>query len=143
MCQSGSCVVLPSPCADLGSCPDDDDPCTTALCDPSTGCTQRPVDDGTACDDNNAWTKNDVCQSGVCAGQAPKCPKDNNACTTASCDPANGCGQSPVADGTECDDNLKNRCTDQDVCGGGACAGIAIGVQRMIIRGQVQCRLLE
>lgn len=58
----------PDLCADV-SCPTTD-PCTPRSCDPATGqCTSgAPSPDGTACDDGNAQTANDVCANGLCAG---------------------------------------------------------------------------
>ena len=62
--------------------------------------------DGTACDDNDATTENDVYTNGVCAG------------TTIVVEPT-----TPV-DGTACDDN--NAYTENDVYTNGVCAGTAI-----------------
>src|SRR5205823_4469717 len=55
---------------------DDRNECTADSCDGFGGCLHTPVADGTACNDGNAGTTNDVCQQGTCAG--------TSACTTAS-----------------------------------------------------------
>ena len=96
---------------------DDNNPCTTDSCVPSTGCLFAP--NANACDDGNACTAGDTCGNGTCnAGAAVVC-NDFNACTTDSCSPATGC---VFANNTNpCDDG--NPCTAGDVCGGGVCAG--------------------
>ena len=55
-----------------------------------------PGSDGLPCDDHNACTENDACQSGTCVG-------------------------SVVTDGTACDDG--NVCTQPDTCRAGTCTG--------------------
>lgn len=53
-CQAGKCDGVPKSC-------DDNNPCTSDLCDPPTGlCTQANVADGTACGEGV------TCQAGVC-----------------------------------------------------------------------------
>src|SRR5256886_8307355 len=46
----------------------------------------------------------ETCQAGVCTGGTPLGCNDNNACTTDSCDPATGCRNVPVVNGTPCGD---------------------------------------
>eukprot|EP01065_Artemidia_motanka_P019382 TRINITY_DN22_c1_g2_i1.p1 TRINITY_DN22_c1_g2~~TRINITY_DN22_c1_g2_i1.p1 ORF type:complete len:3968 (+),score=1484.88 TRINITY_DN22_c1_g2_i1:103-11904(+) len=56
-------------------------------CDINTGtCTNPYVDDGTACDDGNPSTVNDICHKGQCKGYDP--------CQDITCDPINSCHQS-------------------------------------------------
>ena len=62
LCKLGSPVA----------CPSSPDPCLQNACDPETGaCNPEPVEDGAACDDANACTTKDTCQSGKCEGSAP------------------------------------------------------------------------
>jgi hypothetical protein len=96
---------------------------------------------GNACNDGNACTLNDTCQSGVCAGVSRVCD-DANVCTDDSCNPSSGCvfaTRPPCNDGNPCTDdacdpvrgcvftnNVRtcsdgNACTIHDVCQGGQC----------------------
>jgi hypothetical protein len=75
------------------------------------------------CDDGNACTT-DLCTPSGCTNTAISCPADGNPCTAASCNPASGCGQTALADGSACDDG--DACTVGDTCQSGACtAGTA------------------
>jgi hypothetical protein len=107
-CQEGVCVA-----SDTETC-DDDNPCTTDGCDPSSGCVntynQKPCDDGTVC------TVGDACKQGNCAGEDLDCD-DGNQCTDDTCDKADGC-QSIVQTGV-CSDG--DACTDKDACIDGVC----------------------
>ncbi len=67
-------------------------------------CVADANQDGTSCNDGNACTEHDVCQSGSCVGQPISCD-DGNACTVDSCDFFVGCVHTPVV----CDDS--NACT--------------------------------
>src|SRR5207249_2771482 len=63
-CQSATCTA-PNPYATLSrsQCHD------AGTCDPATGeCSAPARADGTACDDGNACTQTDICQSGTCTG---------------------------------------------------------------------------
>ena len=75
--------------------------------------------DGTSCDDGNACTQTDTCQSGVCVGSF-FCD-DSNACTVDSCNPGSGCVFTPEPDGNPCNDG--NACTLTDTCQSGVCQG--------------------
>jgi len=102
-------------------CPADDNPCTVEVCAASTGdCVSVPVS-GT-CDDGNPCTLGDQCVDGQCVGggQTLSCD-DGNPCTRDSCDPATGCQNLPLDDGTTCDDG--SACTVNDACIGGTCTG--------------------
>src|SRR5439155_1610208 len=66
-CQSGTCTgTNPVVCTASDQCHD------VGTCNPSTGfCSNPPKTNGTACNDGNACTQTDTCQSGVCTGSNP------------------------------------------------------------------------
>ncbi|MBI5023211.1 MAG: hypothetical protein HZC05_03580, partial [Candidatus Magasanikbacteria bacterium] len=125
-----------------------DTACLKNTCQPASGkCEMKTVNEGGACDDNNACTSGDICFNGVCVGQSVKCD-DSNVCTNDSCDPATGCLFAPNSadcasdfnectddvcqnsqcvhlpiDGTDCDDS--SVCTLVDACDNGKCVGTA------------------
>jgi len=79
------------------------------------------------CDDGDACNGAERCAGALCqAGQAPACD-DDNACTQDSCQPAQGCVNDPVANGTECGarycSGLEWR---RHTCQAGACTGSAL-----------------
>jgi hypothetical protein len=83
---------------------------------------------GTHCNDGNACTQTDVCQSGSCMGSNPVVCTALDAChVQGTCDTATGACSNPARpDGTACDDG--NVCTAQDACQSGVCTGmVAIG----------------
>jgi len=127
-------VVFPGdPICTAGSC-SDANPCTTDLCT-STGCVFDPAPRaGSACDDGNATTFNDVCQpSGVCAGTPGQCnldadcPPPPDACAGPQACVAHLCraGSAPKPDETPCNDGRTS--TLYDVCRSGVCRGFACG----------------
>ncbi|UQA64072.1 MYXO-CTERM sorting domain-containing protein [Polyangium aurulentum] len=73
------------------------------VCGPATG----PL-----CDDDDACTSTDVCQSGACVGKVPVvCSSPGDPCLIGVCVPATGvCAPQPLPDGTACP-------------GGGTCVG--------------------
>jgi hypothetical protein len=93
VCRSGVCAGTPVVCAPL-------DPCHVAgTCDPATGACANPnATDGTDCDDGDAATCNDACQSGVCTGEpcagvcspTQPCPSGQECCGSQCYDPATG-----------------------------------------------------
>ncbi|WP_394840333.1 hypothetical protein LVJ94_26000 [Pendulispora rubella] len=94
-CQSGYCVdgVCCNSACD-GACQACNLPSAIGTCSPSSG---------DACDDGNACTRSDTCQSGTCTGTAMTCEKV--ACRTqgACVADAGACGQgAPEPDGTPC-----------------------------------------
>jgi hypothetical protein len=117
----GPCAPCVNPCASVTCVPSD--ACHLAgVCNPSNGICSNPVAPwGTACDDGNACTATDACQSGVCVGSSPTTCVASDACHLAgSCDPASGvCSNPPVANGTGCDDG--NACSSGDTCQAGLC----------------------
>lgn len=114
VCQVESCV-------NASQCPDDNNPCTTAVC--SAGVCSHVFNTAT-CDDGNPCTLNDVCSLGVCVSGTARICNDNNPCTTDACLPTGGCSYTPVANGTACNDNTA--CTSGDSCQSGVCTGTAV-----------------
>lgn len=114
LCQGVVCTAIDQ-CHDVG------------VCNPGTGVCSNPAKvDGTACDDGNACTRADTCQSGVCVGSNPVVCTALDQCHNAgTCDPATGACSNPLkADGTACNDN--NPCTHTDVCLSGVCVGTPV-----------------
>ncbi|APR88448.1 Thiamin-phosphate pyrophosphorylase [Minicystis rosea] len=137
-CQSGVCTGgNPVTCTASDSCH------VAGTCNPSTGmCSNPSAPNGTACNDGNACSKNDVCTNGACGGTAYACtptscqvsstcdgnggctivnkgagiacPDDGNACTADACDGAGACQHPSKADGTSCGAG--------QVCASGSCA---------------------
>jgi N-acetylneuraminic acid mutarotase len=98
-------------------------PCFVDTCQGAARCSHVRATNGTVCDDGNACTRTDVCQSGLCVGANPVACSASDQCHVAgSCNPATGSCSNPAApDGTTCDDG--NACTAGDACRGGACTG--------------------
>ncbi len=101
-------------------CPASTDPCLVAAC-LDGACGFVPNTDGTPCDDGNACTQTDTCQSGTCVGNNPVvCAASDQCHDVGVCDPATGqCSNPPKPNGTSCSDN--NACTDTDTCQQGIC----------------------
>jgi hypothetical protein len=118
ICTNGTCAGTPVVCNDNNVCTGPDH------CDSATGLCVFPPLSGTLCDDGDKCTTNDVCTNGVCAGTPVVC-NDNNVCTGPDhCDSATGLCVFPLLTGTTCDDG--DKCTTNDVCANGVCAGTAI-----------------
>ncbi len=123
-CSDGNACTTGDVCA-AGSCRpgtgqlacNDGNACTSDGCSPATGCVFPNAPNGTGCSDGSLCTSGDACVNGSCNGTPVTCPEDGNACTTATCQPAAGCGQAPNT--APCDDS--NPCTEGDVCSGGSC----------------------
>ena len=114
-CQAGICAG-----GSFQTCPADQ--CHVAgVCDPVLGrCNNAPQPDGTACDDGNACTRTDTCQTGVCTGGNPVVCTGGDACHVAACDPPTGsCVSTNRPEGTSCSDGLA--CNGVESCHGGAC----------------------
>lgn len=80
--------------------------------------------DGFPCNDSNACTQTDRCQSGICTGSSPiQCADDGNVCTADLCDTGSGnCIHPPHPNTHACDDG--SGCTSGDHCdGNSACVG--------------------
>lgn len=119
-CATGFCVT--GVCCSVASCPASN-ACNTGVCMVGTGlCGNKPLADGSACDDSNLCTQIDTCQAGACTGNSPLPCSAPDVCHTAACAPPTGvCTVAPVADGTSCDDG--NLCTQAGTCQAGACKG--------------------
>ena len=119
-CQTGVCTGSnPVVCTASDQCH------VAGTCNTSTGlCSNPNASNGTSCNDGNACTQTDTCQSGVCTGSNPvTCPPASDQCHVAgTCDPSTGACSNPAAgDGTICNDG--NACTQTDTCQSGVCAG--------------------
>ncbi|HEY6560945.1 MAG TPA: hypothetical protein VI072_26900 [Polyangiaceae bacterium] len=103
---------------------DDNNPCTADSCDSGGGCVHTLLAVGTPCNDGNACTQVDTCQtsgaSRVCTGASPLSCDDKNPCTTDSCSPTSGCASVPVTNGTSCADATV--CNGAETCQAGVCA---------------------
>ncbi len=119
VCQAGVCVGSnPVGCSASDQCH------AAGTCDPSSGVCSNPLRaDGAACNDGNACTQTDSCQSGVCSGANPVLCNASDQCHAAgSCDPATGaCSNPAVVDGAACNDG--SACTQTDTCQNGVCNG--------------------
>ena len=109
---------------DESSC-DDNNPCSTDVCDPSAvgegsdGCSHENLH-GAACNaDDNVCTEADQCVSGKCIAGKQKGCDDGNPCTVDSCSAVKGCQYTD--DSAPCDDG--NPCTVGDLCKSGSCSG--------------------
>ncbi|NUN15962.1 MAG: hypothetical protein HUU55_20235 [Myxococcales bacterium] len=111
-CNRGRCVGTQV------VCPDDDNPCTAAVCDGLSGCNQAPVDNE-PCEDGEPCTFPDLCDGGECKPGAPVSCDDTNPCTIDDCAMGVGCSYVPTTG--PCDD--KNLCTVNDACSGALCVG--------------------
>jgi len=118
-CQGGACTGANSVvCATPDQCHD------TGTCNPATGVCSNPAKpNGSACNDGNACTQTDTCQSGTCTGgNAVVCPAPDQCHDPGTCSPATGiCSNPEKFDGSPCDDG--NACTQTDACQGGTCTG--------------------
>ena len=78
---------------------------------------------GTTCNDGNACTQTDTCQSGACTGTNPVVCTASDPChDVGTCTPATGiCSNPAKANGATCSDG--NACTQSDTCQSGVCAG--------------------
>jgi len=114
-CVNGTCTPGPAlACDDFNACTED-------ACDPKSGCTHTNRPDGTACDDGSKCTLTDQCASGKCTGSNPPDCNDGNPCTSDTCEPGIGCVNTPVQNGTLCND--LDACTQTDQCAAGKCVG--------------------
>jgi hypothetical protein len=112
VCKGGSTKQCPAAdsCHDVGAC--------------SNGVCFNPVKaNGATCNDQNACTRTDTCQNGVCAGGNPVvCAAPDQCHTQGTCDPTSGTCSNPIkANGTTCSDGLT--CTAADQCVNGSCVG--------------------
>ena len=109
-CEDGICAA-----SQLLYC-NDNDVCTTDICDPDSGCLFNLNE--SPCDDNDVCTIGDHCHLGGCISSSTMTCDDSNSCTDDACDAATGCEFVPNTNA--CDDG--NACTENDACQGGTCA---------------------
>lgn len=99
----------------------DTNPCTDGTCDPTLGCKQTNLPNGTGCAGSSPCTTLDTCQQGVCTSGASELCSDANPCTADFCSltgpveaPVATCGHSQLPNFTSCGPNGK-------VCFNGVC----------------------
>src|SRR5207247_1147972 len=102
-----------------------DDVAVTSIRLPNT-CTANACSgqaDGTSCNDGNACTQTDTCQSGVCTGSNPVvCTALDQCHDVGTCNTGTGvCSNPNKTNGTACNDG--NACTQTDTCQSGVCTG--------------------
>ncbi len=118
-CQAGACQgQKPVICGASDQCHE------AGQCNPSTGVCSNPLKaNGASCNDGNACTKTDSCQSGVCAGSnAVVCAVSDQCHTAGTCNPSTGACTDPAKpNGSACSDGTL--CTQTDTCQGGTCVG--------------------
>ncbi len=110
-CAGGKALACPGGACLVGTCNENAKVCTQAIAQANA-----------PCEDGNACTTGDSCDTiGKCLGGVAKvCQGDS--CNDASCDPASGgCSLKPKAGGTACSDGLP--CTLNDACSNGKCVG--------------------
>jgi hypothetical protein len=106
-CDDGNACTAADRCAADGSCvgtsvsPDDGNPCTDDSCDEASG-VRHVAALGRACEDGDACTVSDVCDSAAtCVSGSARSCDDGSFCNgVEACDPAVGClaGTAPVVD---------------------------------------------
>jgi hypothetical protein len=103
---------------DVQGCPNTGTPCMEDFCNlDSRQCDQRPVEDGTECDDDNACTQGDACDEGQCVGGDPVICEEPAECKTLTCNPNTGsCEEGNRDAGTPCGDSQE--CDGEDSCDG-------------------------
>lgn len=118
-CQAGSCVgASPVTCMAQDQCH------LAGTCNPATGACSNPnKTNGTACNDNNACTQTDTCQTGLCVGgNSITCTALDQCHDVGLCNPSTGvCTNPNKANGASCTDG--NGCTQADTCQSGVCTG--------------------
>ncbi len=113
-CNNGVCQAGTQP-----SC-NDNNPCTVDDCDPATGCTHKPTEAGSACDDGNLCNGIGSCDGGgKCVIKPSQTCDDSNPCTDDICVPDKGC--TAVNNALGCNDG--DPCTTADKCSAGSCVG--------------------
>jgi len=122
-CSDDNPCTLGDTCAKQVCQPGKNKPCATAKaclvasCSLVDGkCKFTNATTGKSCSDDDACTKDDGCDGGVCLGKKVTCD-DNDACTDDYCDGKKGCNSKPNTAG--CEDG--NPCTAGDKCAAGVC----------------------
>ena len=128
---TGSSCSAPGDCA-TGFCVDGyccGTACNGGICDGCSVATGSYANgtctpfSGFPCNDGNACTQLDMCQSGVCVGANPVvCPTPDQCHNTGVCSTYTGvCSNPAKSNGTACNDG--NGCTQADTCQSGVCTG--------------------
>jgi len=118
-CANSACTAGPKKTCD------DSNACTNDSCTKATGAC---VNDAAPlqfqpCNDGNACTTGDFCNSGTCTPLGNKNCNDNNPCTDNSCDPVKNCVYTANVLSCNADNNA---CTVNDTCAAKVCvAGAA------------------
>ncbi len=120
-CTNGTCTG-----GNLKTCAAPDQCHAAGTCNAVNGsCSYPALANGTSCNDGNACTQTDTCQSGTCNGGNAKVCAASGPCNVGVCNPADGaCSTTDKADGTTCSDG--NNCTASDTCQSGQCSGAAV-----------------
>ena len=114
----------------------DENLCTDDSCDPESGCVN--ANNTVPCDDQNKCTVTDGCTGGTCLGSGALACDDDDACTTDSCDPQQGCVNAAITpccgngvkDGAEeCDGDDDTACPGK--CGND-CDCIAVSIHNTL-----------
>jgi hypothetical protein len=129
-CDDNNVCTLQTTCDAQGDCKggtalqcNDNQPCTTDVCDKILGCFFSENVPGQVCNDNNVCTSGDTCKSGICSGVSLQCD-DNNPCTIDTCNKLSGCSYL-IDDTLSCNDG--DPCTTPDTCDGtGVCVGTVL-----------------
>ena len=118
-CEAGVCTGSnPVTCTASDQCHD------AGTCNPGTGvCSNPQKPNGSACDDGNACTQTDACETGVCTGRNPVACTASDPCHEAgTCDTVTGvCSNPQKPNGSACNDG--SACTQTDACEAGVCTG--------------------
>jgi hypothetical protein len=129
-CNDGNACTTGDKCAANGACtPGTAKTCTASdqchdvgTCDPASGVCSNPAKaESSPCNDQNACSKTDVCQGGVCKGtNLVVCTASDQCHNAGTCDATSGtCSNPGKADNSPCDD--QNACTKTDTCQGAVC----------------------
>ncbi len=115
---AGACTGTGDPCPG----PDGDANCSESCNEATNSCTANDPS-GSACEDGQFCTSNDVCNAGTCMGGANPCPgPDGDGNCAESCDEGADNCLAPDPQGSACTDGLF--CTANDQCNAaGACVG--------------------
>jgi hypothetical protein len=118
-CQGGVCTgANPITCTAQDQCH------VAGTCNPLSGvCSNPPATNGAPCNDGDACTQIDSCQSGSCTGASPVvCTAQDQCHVAGTCNPSTGtCSNPPKPNGSTCSDG--DACTQTDSCQSGTCTG--------------------
>jgi MYXO-CTERM domain-containing protein len=116
ICNNGTCQPGVAPTCN------DNNPCTIDTCDKDAGCSHRPTEAGSNCDDGDLCNGIGACDgAGKCVVKASQTCNDSNPCTDDVCVPDKGC--TTVNNTLGCNDG--DPCTTVDKCTAGSCVGTA------------------